>query len=98
MPIFNDRRFELVTPFQPTGDQPAAIEALVEGLDSYDGTLLFVSHDRWFVSNLANRIIEITPQGFRDFQGSYEEYLEKCGDDHLDEAVIMDHGTKAPKK
>ena len=33
MPIFNDRRFELVTPFQPTGDQPAAIEALVEGLE-----------------------------------------------------------------
>ena len=38
-----------------------AIEALVEGLEAYDGTLIFVSHDRWFVSQLANRILEITP-------------------------------------
>src|SRR6185436_17481429 len=35
-----------------------AIEALVEGLLEYDGTLIFVSHDRWFVSKLANRILE----------------------------------------
>ncbi len=66
-----------------------AIEALVEGLEAYDGTLVFVSHDRWFVSRLANRILEISPQGIRDFAGSYDEYVERCGDDHLDaEAVI----------
>jgi ATPase subunit of ABC transporter with duplicated ATPase domains len=61
-----------------------AIDALVEGLKKYDGTLLFVSHDRWFVQQLANRILEITPDGLRDFQGTYDEYLERLGDDHLD--------------
>ncbi|HEX4953288.1 MAG TPA: ATP-binding cassette domain-containing protein [Thermoanaerobaculia bacterium] len=67
-----------------------AIEALTAGLEKYDGTLLFVSHDRWFVSRLANRILEITPQGMNDFRGTYDEYLDKCGDDHLDaEAVLL---------
>ncbi len=61
-----------------------AIEALVKGLRAYDGTLILVSHDRWFVSRLANRIIEISPAGINDFRGSYEEYVERCGDDHLD--------------
>ncbi|MGH9381388.1 MAG: ABC-F family ATP-binding cassette domain-containing protein [Thermoanaerobaculia bacterium] len=61
-----------------------AIEALVEGLRAYDGTLILVTHDRWFVSELADRILEITPQGLNDFRGTYEEYLERCGDDHLD--------------
>ncbi len=66
-----------------------AIEALVEGLAKYDGTLLFVSHDRWFVSKLANRIVEIGADGIRDFQGSYDEYVERCGDDHLDAEVVL---------
>ncbi|HEX2252342.1 MAG TPA: ATP-binding cassette domain-containing protein [Thermoanaerobaculia bacterium] len=67
-----------------------AIEALVKALEDYDGTLIFVSHDRWFVSRLAQRIVEIAPEGLRDFRGTYEEYLEKCGDDHLDaEAVLL---------
>jgi ATPase subunit of ABC transporter with duplicated ATPase domains len=67
-----------------------AIEALVEGLQGYDGTLVFVSHDRWFVSQLADRILEITPTGIQDFRGGYDEYLERCGDDHLDaESVLL---------
>ncbi|HEY0782222.1 MAG TPA: ATP-binding cassette domain-containing protein, partial [Thermoanaerobaculia bacterium] len=66
-----------------------AIDALVEGLREYDGTLLFVSHDRWFVSQLANRIIEITPRGLQDFLGTYEEYLERLGDDHLDADAVL---------
>ncbi len=61
-----------------------AIEALVEGLKAYDGTLILVSHDRWFVSQLADRVIEISASGINDFRGSYEEYVERCGDDHLD--------------
>jgi len=61
-----------------------AIEALVTGLEAYDGTLIFVSHDRWFVSRLATRIFEITQHGTNDYQGTYDEYLESCGDDHLD--------------
>ena len=67
-----------------------AIEALVDGLKSYDGTLIFVSHDRWFVSRLATRILEISRDGLNDYRGTYEEYLAACGDDHLDaEAVLL---------
>ncbi len=61
-----------------------AIEALVEALDEYEGTLILVSHDRWFVSRLATRVLEITADGANDYPGSYEEYVASCGDDHLD--------------
>jgi ABC-type multidrug transport system ATPase subunit len=66
-----------------------AIEALVKGLEAYAGSLIFVSHDRWFVGELATRVIEITPNGIRDFPGTYEEYLERCGDDHLDARAVL---------
>ncbi|MES1171908.1 MAG: ABC-F family ATP-binding cassette domain-containing protein [Bacteroidota bacterium] len=67
-----------------------AIHALVEGVKAYPGTVVFVSHDRWFVSQLATRIVEITADGLRDFPGTYAEYLERCGDDHLDgDAVAL---------
>ncbi len=67
-----------------------SIAALVEGLRAFEGTLLFVSHDRWFVSEVATRIFELTPDGPRDFPGTYREYLERCGDDHLDaDAVVL---------
>ncbi|MDH3296861.1 MAG: ATP-binding cassette domain-containing protein [Gemmatimonadota bacterium] len=66
-----------------------AIEALVESLRSYDGTLVFVSHDRWFVSRLATRIIEIKPDGMFDFDGTYEQYVHACGDDHLDVDTVV---------
>ncbi len=52
-----------------------AIEALNMALEHYDGTLIFVSHDREFVSSLADRIIEIRDQQLVDFHGTYEEYL-----------------------
>jgi ATPase subunit of ABC transporter with duplicated ATPase domains len=65
-----------------------AIAALVKALQAYEGTVLFVSHDRAFVSALATRILEVTEQGFRDFPGTYEEYLARSGDDHLDAAAV----------
>ena len=52
-----------------------AIEALNLALEHYDGTLIFVSHDREFVSSLATRIIEIKDHSLVDFRGSYDEYL-----------------------
>jgi ATPase subunit of ABC transporter with duplicated ATPase domains len=52
-----------------------AIEALNLALEHYEGTLIFVSHDREFVSSLATRVIEIKDQRLVDFQGTYEEYL-----------------------
>ncbi len=66
-----------------------SIEALVGALRSYDGTLMLVSHDRWFVSRLATRIVEISEDGIRDFKGSYEEYVHYCGDDHLDVDTVV---------
>ncbi len=67
-----------------------AIEALVKALREFEGTLLLVSHDRWFVSQLAERIIEISADGLQDFHGTYDEYVERCGDDHLDaEKVVL---------
>jgi len=75
-----------------------AIESFVEGLEAYDGTILFVSHDRWFVSRLANRILEITQTGIRDFAGSYEDYLARCGDDHLDADVVLARARQDKKK
>jgi len=53
-----------------------SIESLNLALENYEGTLLFVSHDRQFVSSIATRIIEITEDGVNDFHGSYEEYLK----------------------
>ncbi|MDX1537875.1 ABC-F family ATPase [Arsukibacterium sp.] len=52
-----------------------SIESLNMALEHYKGTLIFVSHDREFVSSLASRIIEITGQDVRNFVGTYEEYL-----------------------
>jgi len=52
-----------------------SIEALNLALENYPGTLFFVSHDREFVSSLATRIIELTPDGIIDFRGTYEDYL-----------------------
>ncbi len=56
-----------------------SIEALNLALENYPGTLIFVSHDREFVSSLATRIIELTPEGVVDFNGSYDEYLRAQG-------------------
>ena len=75
-----------------------SIEALVEGLLEFDGSLIFVSHDRWFVSELATRIIEITASGINDFPGTYEEYLERCGDDHLDADAVVAAARAARRK
>lgn len=54
-----------------------AIEALNKALKNFDGTLVFVSHDREFVSTLASSIIEVKNQKLNYFQGSYEEYVSK---------------------
>jgi ATPase subunit of ABC transporter with duplicated ATPase domains len=56
-----------------------SIESLNMALDSYQGTLVFVSHDREFVSSLANRILEIKDGKVIDFKGSYDEYLASQG-------------------
>ncbi len=75
-----------------------SIEALVAGLQNYDGTLILVSHDRWFVGQLATRVIEISAGGIRDYPGTYEEYVHACGDDHLDaDSVVLKAGREEKK-
>jgi len=56
-----------------------SIESLNTALNEYKGTLIFVSHDREFVSSLATRIIELAPHGVSDYHGTYEEYLRDQG-------------------
>lgn len=58
-----------------------SIESLNTALELYQGTLIFVSHDREFVSSLATRILEITPDKVTDFSGNYEDYLRSQGID-----------------
>ncbi len=67
-----------------------SIEALVNALQEYEGTLVLVSHDRWFVGQLATRIVDISPSGVRDYPGTYEEYVEQWGEDRLDaDATVL---------
>ena len=56
-----------------------SIESLNIALEKYTGTLIFVSHDREFVSSLATRVLEIKEDGIVDFQGTYEQYLTSQG-------------------
>jgi len=56
-----------------------SIESLNTALENYPGTLVFVSHDREFVSSLATRIIELTPSGVVNYSGNYEDYLQAQG-------------------
>lgn len=63
---------------EPTNhlDTPSR-EALENTLAEYEGTMLIISHDRYFINKLADRIIEITPDGAREYLGNYDYYLEK---------------------
>lgn len=56
-----------------------SIESLNMALELYQGTLIFVSHDREFVSSLASRVIEIKEDKVIDFRGTYSEYLASQG-------------------
>jgi ATPase subunit of ABC transporter with duplicated ATPase domains len=57
----------------------ATKEMLIEALANYEGTMLFVSHDRHFLSQLSNRVLELTPEGIHAFGGGYREYVEATG-------------------
>lgn len=61
-----------------------AIDNLIQALQNYKGTILFVSHNRYFVERLAQRVIEMTPHGISDFKCTYPEYVQKRDLDHLD--------------
>jgi ATPase subunit of ABC transporter with duplicated ATPase domains len=76
-----------------------SIEALALGLEAFEGTLILVSHDRWFVSRLATRVVEIKPGEVLDYEGTYDEYVHFSGDDHLDvDAVVLKAKREKTKK
>jgi energy-coupling factor transporter ATP-binding protein EcfA2 len=75
-----------------------AIHALVAALKAFSGTVVFVSHDRAFVSALATRVVEVTADGLRDFAGTYGEYLAKLGDDHLDGDAVASRAKASEQK
>ncbi len=57
----------------------ATKEVLVAALQEFEGTMLFVSHDRHFLAALSNRVLELTPEGVHQYGGGYTEYVEKTG-------------------
>jgi ATPase subunit of ABC transporter with duplicated ATPase domains len=66
-----------------------AIEALTQALTQFEGTVVFVSHDRAFVEALATRVVELRKDSMRDFRGTFMEYLSGEGADHLDASTAM---------
>lgn len=54
-------------------------EMLIEALANYEGTMLFVSHDRHFLAALSNRVLEVTPEGIHQYGGGYTEYVARTG-------------------
>ena len=63
-------------------------EILEEALIDYDGTLLFVSHDRYFINRIATQILEITPTGSQLYLGDYDYYLEKKSEQEAIDAML----------
>jgi ATPase subunit of ABC transporter with duplicated ATPase domains len=57
----------------------ATKEMLITALSQYEGTMLFVSHDRHFLAALSNRVLELTPEGIHQFGGGYTEYVTRTG-------------------
>lgn len=65
----------------------ASREALENTLLDYSGTMLIISHDRYFINRLATKIITLLPEGIKEYIGNYDDYLEKC-----------EEGSSLPKK
>jgi ATPase subunit of ABC transporter with duplicated ATPase domains len=57
----------------------ATKEMLIAALSQYEGTMLFVSHDRHFLAALSNRVLELTPEGIHQYGGGYTEYVASTG-------------------
>ncbi|EAW33520.1 ABC-F family ATP-binding cassette domain-containing protein [Lyngbya sp. PCC 8106] len=84
---------------EPTNhlDIPAK-EMLEEALQSYDGTVIIVSHDRYFISKAANKIVEIRDGEFRTYLGDYHYYLDKIEEEKEQERLAKIAAEKADKK
>lgn len=75
-----------------------SITNLAKALNNYDGTVLLVSHNRYFVSRIADRVIEISAEGARDFLGSYSDYMRERENDHLARDVSLKNRSQEVEK
>jgi ATP-binding cassette subfamily F protein 3 len=84
---------------EPTNhlDIPAK-EMLEESIQNYDGTVIIVSHDRYFISQVANKIVEIRDGEFRTYLGDYHYYLDKIAEEKEQTRLAKIMGEKATKK
>ncbi len=84
---------------EPTNhlDIPAK-EMLEEAIQNYDGTVIVVSHDRYFISQVANKIVEIRDGDFRVYLGDYHYYLDKIAEEKEQEKLAAQAAEKAAKK
>jgi len=64
-------------------------ETLKQALIHYEGTLILVTHDRDFATDIANRVIALTTKGVVDFKGTYQEYLARHSNDYLNSNWVM---------
>ena len=78
-------------------DIPAK-EMLEESIQNYDGTVIIVSHDRYFISQVANKIVEIRDGEFRTYLGDYHYYLDKIAEEKEQTRLAKIMGAKATKK
>lgn len=84
---------------EPTNhlDIPAK-EMLEESIQNYDGTVIIVSHDRYFISQVANKIVEIRDGEFRVYLGDYHYYLDKIAEEKEQAKLAVIAAEKAAKK
>lgn len=68
-------------------------DVLLSALKDFGGTVIFVSHDRGFIQDLATRVLELTPGKFRNFKGDYEYYMQRLADEEAGVVGSYDAGT-----